>query len=126
METASFALLDLVMDRRFALLASPALWLEVEAVLKRPEIAKIHRLNRRDIDDALNALCAEVQPVKAYYLWRPQLRDPNDEMVLEAPSMVVRRTWSPSTCEILIHHCNAIGNQLLGARVRALVHRRIF
>ena len=81
---ASFVLLDLVMDGRFTLLASPALWLEYEAVLKRPEIAKIHRLNRRDIDDALNALCAEVQPVKAYYLWRPQLRDPNDEMVLEA------------------------------------------
>ena len=25
-----------------------------------------------------------VEPVQAHFLWRPQLRDPNDEMVLEA------------------------------------------
>lgn len=24
-----------------------------------------------------------IKPVKTYYLWRPLLRDPNDEMVLE-------------------------------------------
>ncbi len=24
------------------------------------------------------------EPVKTHFLWRPQLRDPNDEMVLEA------------------------------------------
>ena len=81
---ASFALLDKVMDARFVLLASPALWLEYEAVLKRPEIRKMHRLTLQDIDDALNALCFHVVPVTAHFLWRPQLRDPNDEMVLEA------------------------------------------
>ncbi len=81
---ASFALLDQVMDARFVLLASPALWLEYEAVLKRPEIRKMHRLTLQDIDDALNALCFHVEPVTAHFLWRPQLRDPNDEMVLEA------------------------------------------
>ena len=81
---ASFALLDQVMDTRFVLLASPALWLEYEAVLKRPEIRKMHRLTLQDIDDALNALCLHVVPVTAHFLWRPQLRDPNDEMVLEA------------------------------------------
>jgi len=32
----------------------------------------------------LNALCEVVEPVQAHFLWRPQLRDPNDEMVLEA------------------------------------------
>lgn len=81
---ASFALLDQVMDARLVLLASPALWLEYEAVLKRPEIRKMHRLTLQDIDDALNALCFHVLPVTAHFLWRPQLRDPNDEMVLEA------------------------------------------
>ena len=81
---ASFALLDQVMDARFVLLASPALWLEYEAVLKRPEIRKMHQLTLQDIDDALNALCFHVAPVTAHFLWRPQLRDPNDEMVLEA------------------------------------------
>jgi putative PIN family toxin of toxin-antitoxin system len=81
---ASFALLRLVMDRRFGLLASPALWLEYEAVLKRPEIVRLHQLTLPDVDDVLHALCEVVEPVQSHFLWRPQLRDPNDEMVLEA------------------------------------------
>jgi putative PIN family toxin of toxin-antitoxin system len=81
---ASFALLNQAIDKRFALLASPALWLEYEAVLKRPEIAQMHQLTLQDIDDVLNALCEVVDPVRSHFLWRPQLRDPNDEMVLEA------------------------------------------
>ncbi len=80
---ASFALLGLALDAHFTLLASPALWLEYEAVLKRAEIVAMHRLSLSDIDDVLNALSGVVVPVKAHYLWRPQLRDPNDEMVLE-------------------------------------------
>ena len=31
----------------------------------------------------LNALCAVCTPVEISFLWRPMLRDPNDEMVLE-------------------------------------------
>jgi len=80
----SFALLSLAMDRAFCLLASPALWLEYEAVLKRPEITRMHQLSLSDIDDVLHALCEVVEPVESHFLWRPQLRDPNDEMVLEA------------------------------------------
>ena len=81
---ASFALLNLAMDRRFEVLASPALWLEYEAVLKRAEIVKLHGLTHQDVDDVLNALSEIVEPVQAHFLWRPQLSDPNDEMVLEA------------------------------------------
>ena len=36
------------------------------------------------MDDFLNALAGIVIPVQSHYLWRPQLRDPKDEMVLEA------------------------------------------
>ena len=32
----------------------------------------------------LDVIAAMIQPVKTHYLWRPQLRDPADEMVLEA------------------------------------------
>lgn len=32
----------------------------------------------------LDGLAALIVPVKPHFLWRPQLRDPNDEMVLEA------------------------------------------
>jgi predicted nucleic acid-binding protein len=32
----------------------------------------------------IDALIAMAEPVPTHFLWRPQLRDPNDEMVLEA------------------------------------------
>ena len=32
----------------------------------------------------LSALAVWVEPVSLHYIWRPQLRDPGDEMVLEA------------------------------------------
>ncbi|MEI8156473.1 MAG: PIN domain-containing protein, partial [Burkholderiales bacterium] len=70
---ASFALLNMAMDKRFDLLASPALWLEYESVLKRPAIVKVHQLSTRDVDDVLNALCGVVEPVQSHFLWRPQL-----------------------------------------------------
>ena len=31
----------------------------------------------------LDGLVALAEPVKSHFLWRPQLRDPSDEMVLE-------------------------------------------
>ena len=36
------------------------------------------------MDIFLDAIAALVDPVDTHFLWRPQLRDPADEMVLEA------------------------------------------
>jgi predicted nucleic acid-binding protein len=36
------------------------------------------------IESALEALAGVIVPVDVHILWRPQLRDPDDEMVLEA------------------------------------------
>ena len=36
------------------------------------------------MDIFLSALVAMAEPVETHFLWRPQLRDPNDEMVLDA------------------------------------------
>jgi putative PIN family toxin of toxin-antitoxin system len=81
---ASFALLEAVAQQRVDFVASTTLWLEYESVLKRPEIAKMHGLSTADVDDFLNGLAQLVQPVELHFAWRPQLRDPGDEMVLEA------------------------------------------
>ena len=81
---ASYRLLELALNKRFVLLASPALWLEYESVLKRPEIVELHGFRAKQIDEILNGLADSVEPVSSYFLWRPQLRDPKDEMVLEA------------------------------------------
>ena len=43
----------------------------------------MHGLSVRDIDDLLNNLAVAVRPTALHYLWRPQLSDPGDEMVLE-------------------------------------------
>lgn len=63
---------------------TPALFLEYEAVLKRAEQRLAHKLKLRDIDRFLAALASACEPVEVSFQWRPQLADPNDEMVLEA------------------------------------------
>lgn len=80
---ASHFLVRLALADKITLLASPPLWLEYESVLKRPEIRLRHGILIENIDTVLDTLAAHVEPVHLSYLWRPQLRDPNDEMVLE-------------------------------------------
>ena len=80
---ASHQLLRRCYQGEFEIIASVPLWLEYEAILKRSEIRKMHGLSARDIDHLLNALAIFVKPTTLHYLWRPQLSDPGDEMVLE-------------------------------------------
>ena len=74
----------LVASRVLVPLATPALFLEYEDVLKRPEQRSVSGLTLREIDRALAALAAAVESVDVRFFWRPQLSDANDEMVLEA------------------------------------------
>jgi len=78
---ASFRLLSLVGDTRFQTNLSVALVLEYEDVLKRPEINL--DLTHQEIDDVLNFLCQNANLHEIFYLWRPTLRDPKDDFVLE-------------------------------------------
>jgi putative PIN family toxin of toxin-antitoxin system len=77
---ASAALLKEIAANRLVLVASPALFLEYEAVLKREE----HGLPAHFVDDFLAELARCISPVEIRFVWRPQLRDADDEMVLEA------------------------------------------
>lgn len=80
---ASFALLSALRGERFRMLASVPLFLEYEAVLKRPEQLAEGQRSLASVDAFLDALVLRVEPVHLFYLWRPQLRDAADEMVLE-------------------------------------------
>jgi len=80
----SFALVQLVRTAEAQMCCSPALFLEYEDVLKRPDQLAASGLESADVDAILNDLAARVSPVTTHYQWRPQLRDPADEMVLEA------------------------------------------
>ncbi len=81
---AGNAVLQLVAERKVKLLASPPLFLEYEDVLKRAEHRLVHGLALEAVDDFLAELAAMIEPVEVHFQWRPQSRDPNDEMVLEA------------------------------------------
>jgi len=81
---ASQRLLRLVVERRLVLLATPALFLEYEDVLKRPEQREVSGLSVAQVDLALAAISVAVEPVEIRFSWRPQLADADDEMVLEA------------------------------------------
>ncbi|MFO1056167.1 MAG: putative toxin-antitoxin system toxin component, PIN family [Dongiaceae bacterium] len=81
---ASNRVLGLVADRRIVPLATPALFIEYEDVLKRPEQRAVSGLTIAAIDAALAAFAAAVEPVEVRFTWRPQLADADDEMVLEA------------------------------------------
>ena len=80
----SFALVMAIRSGNLSMCCSPALFLEYEDVLKRPDQLTAAGLALADIDDILADLASHILPVVTHYQWRPQLRDPSDEMVLEA------------------------------------------
>lgn len=71
-------------QRRIVPMASTALFLEYEDVLKRPEHLAAMGLDVSAVNRFLAALATAIEPVPVYYRWRPQLADPSDELVLEA------------------------------------------
>jgi putative PIN family toxin of toxin-antitoxin system len=80
---ASNALLRHVDDQAFVMLASVPLFLEYEAVLTRAEHLLASGMSRAQVTRFLDYLAVLVSPVRFHYLWRPQLDDVADEMVLE-------------------------------------------
>ena len=81
---ASNQILRRVAKSQVSPLLTPALFLEYEDVLKRPNQVAAHGLTTNEIDGFLAALASTAEPVVVRFQWRPQLSDPSDEMVLEA------------------------------------------
>ena len=81
---ASRVVLDWVGDRLLVPLLTPALLLQYEDVLKRPEQLRASRLTPEQVNEILAALASAAEPVTIHYTWRPQLRAAGDELVLEA------------------------------------------
>ena len=80
---ASAALLMRARKRKVTLLANVALALEYEAACRRAEHAVAAGLTADEVGIFVDAVLAMVEPVESYFMWRPRLRDPADEMVLE-------------------------------------------
>lgn len=79
----SFALIQAVRSGLVRLCCSPALFLEYEEVMMRPEQRVASGWSPSDVTAVLDELAGMIEPITPHYRWRPQLRDPCDEMVLE-------------------------------------------
>lgn len=80
---ASRRLLVAALERRFTPLVSVPLMIEYEAVITRPEHLEASQLTREDVETLLDAFVAVAEAVRLAFLWRPALRDADDDMVLE-------------------------------------------
>jgi putative PIN family toxin of toxin-antitoxin system len=80
---ASAAILKAVANRQVTLLSSVAMVLEYEAKCLLPAHYLAGGLSYEDACTFVDAVAALSVPIELHFSWRPQLRDPNDEMVLE-------------------------------------------
>jgi putative PIN family toxin of toxin-antitoxin system len=78
---ASFRVLELVGSGRFTVCISVPLILEYQAASQR--ILPSTRLGKQDIDELIDFFCSVGERHQIHYLWRPQLQDPKDDMILE-------------------------------------------
>ncbi len=81
---ASAKPLGMALGKRFVLVLSAALALECGSVCGNPERGMASGLGRDGVEMIVSAPCSVAGPVAARFPWRPMLRDPGDEMVLEA------------------------------------------
>jgi predicted nucleic acid-binding protein len=81
---ASAELLRMARTGQITLTATAPLCFEYEAVCSRPEHIAAAGFSPGDLQVFLDAVAGMVEPTEVWFLWRPQLRDPGDELVLEA------------------------------------------
>ncbi len=91
---ASFKLLSLIDSRKFDFFLSTPLVFEYEEALKNDLSAS--GLSKGDIEEVLNYMCKTGSRQEISYLWRPQLRDPEDDFILE---LAVQ-----SQCDFIVTH----------------------
>ena len=78
---ASYKLLSIIDQDKFQISISVPLIIEYEYALKRTDLSIL--LTESEIDDILDYICQIADKREIFYLWRPYLKDPKDDMVLE-------------------------------------------
>ncbi|HEV7516594.1 MAG TPA: putative toxin-antitoxin system toxin component, PIN family, partial [Thermoanaerobaculia bacterium] len=108
---ASFKLLSLLGEDRFEIALSVPLLFEYEDALARHIMAGLY--GQQDIDDFLDHVCQAAHRQSIFFLWRPCLPDPKDDMVLELAVA--------AGCEAIVTHDQRdfVGAERFGARVAA-------
>ena len=80
---ASFFILQQVRERKIQIALSVPLFEEYEDVLKRKKSLEDFGLDVEDIDKFLRFIAYVGKPYKTYFLFRPNLKDEKDNMVVE-------------------------------------------
>jgi putative PIN family toxin of toxin-antitoxin system len=78
---ASFKVLRSIGMGKLEISISVPLLFEYEEAAKR--ITRSVGLKHRDVDDILDYICRVAEHRRIFFLWRPYLRGPSDDMVLE-------------------------------------------
>ena len=78
---ASFKILSSIDSGTFEFSLSVALVLEYEAVAKRA--FQDTGLTDLDVEYLIDYMCAVGKPKQVHFLWRPSLKDPSDDFILE-------------------------------------------
>lgn len=81
---ASAELLRRIDGGKAIMLLTVALALEYEAICALAEHRLASGLSAAEAAQYVDGLIGMAEPVQAFFRWRPQLRDPGDELVLEA------------------------------------------
>lgn len=113
---ASRRLLVAALEQRFTMLVSVALMVEYEAVMTRKQHLVASKLSAEDVGVLLDAVASVSEPVRPAFLWRPSLRDADDDMVLEvavngrANAIVTfnRRDFRPATERLGLKSCRPV------------------
>lgn len=79
---ASYKLLSMIDSGKFELNVSVPLLFEYEDVAKR-DAKMAGGLSETEINNILDYICAVANRRKIFFLWRPYLKDPKDDHVLE-------------------------------------------
>lgn len=91
---ASFQLLSRIGTGEFEIAVSVPLVLEYEDVLLRQMAAT--SLDETDVRNIVDYMCSVATCQEIFFLWRPQLKDPGDDLVLELAVA--------ANCEAIVTH----------------------
>ena len=89
---ASAEIIRRVLSGEIRIELTVAMALEYEAVAMRAEHLIAGELTAKEALNLIDSLAAMAKPVEIHFRWRPQLRDVDDEMVLEAANNANDRT----------------------------------
>ena len=77
---ASFKLLSMIDSELFSVGITVPLLFEYEDVIKREHLA----IDHARAEDVVDYICEIASQQQVHFMWRPYLRDPKDDLVLEA------------------------------------------